>query len=578
MYPNSLDLKRKFQPVDYAYKNLRTVSRRQPTIPFSDDSRYMTSLSVFRINNPCSEVGADNIDPNHQKLQDRIEAALRLLTFREQHVLVQFWSPHAVGKHQLLETIYQPFGIGVVTDVGLSLYRRDSEDKSFVVDKDLEEEDSSPAVRAFRRGLPEWASDLNHCTSKQFPQQECAIRCNLHGYLALPVFDSNTRLCVGVLELLTSSKYMNYAHEVQVIHMALKTQNLISPQRFDFPALYVLNESRQNNLDKIRGILKMACEIHSLPLAQTWAVSPHTSFVSHEKNIEKSCSSFDTRCVRKVCMSTTALPFHVQDLSMWPFFEACRERHLDSSCGLVGKALLTHGSCFCGDVTKLSEEEYPLVHNARMNRVTSCFAIYLCSIEDNDGYVLEFVLPPDIKDSGQVSNLVQTLKQNFAIGSGFELGDNSCIQVVGLPPDVSVNMEPDVTEISSDFVADNFMSSDSESSMANHNNLGMDKTGFTGTDAGEKSKKRKKESVTRMVTAKISYNDDTEIFNLPFPFGLSYLTNEVSQVFKLTGKKISLKYIDEDADLILIACDVDLHSAVVTAGSNNSIRLICLSD
>ncbi|KAJ0631072.1 putative PB1 domain-containing protein [Helianthus annuus] len=295
-----------------------------------------------------------------------------------------------------------------------------------------------------------------------------------------------------------------------------------------------------------------------------------------KKNIEKSCSSFNTRCVGKVCMSTTTLPFHVQDLSMRPFFKACRERHLDSSCGLVGKALLTHGSCFCGDVTKLSEEEYPLVHNARMNRVTSCFAIYLCSIEDNDGYVLEFVLPPDIKDRGQVSNLVQTLKQNFAIGSGFELGDNSCILVVGPPTDLSVNMEPDVIQVSSDYVADNFTSSDSESSMANCISLSMDKTCVT--DTGAKCKKHKIESVTGMVTAKISYNDEMKIFNLPISLGLSYLKNEVSQVFKLTGKKLSLKYIDEDADLILIACDVDLHSAVVTTGSNNSIRLICLSD
>ncbi|KAI7751609.1 LOW QUALITY PROTEIN: hypothetical protein M8C21_033250, partial [Ambrosia artemisiifolia] len=676
MYPMCLDMKRKFQAADFADMDLRAVSRReaisasQLTKLYSCDSEYLTSLLVFRETKPCLELGAANMDPIHQKIQDKIVAALKLLTFREQHVL--FWSPHAVGKHQLLTTRNQPHGIGEI-DVGLCLYRRDSEIQSFVVDKDHEEEDRSPAARVFRRGLPEWTSDLESCTLKHFPQQESAICCNLRGYLALPVFDLITRLCVGVLELLTSSKYMSYAYEVQQFHTALKvsiflpsyavwdcggdgggatwavedqghhptpmvrnthgdfhghhgplflssftvlrmgvmwriittlhrvvmeglimwrmvmdwrpittsigpsvlhdyaslltahfhiivilqTENLISPQGFDFPALYVHNESRQSNLDKIYGILKKACEIHSIPLSQTWAVSQH-SIVFHEKVIEKSCSSFDTRCVGKVCMSTTNLPFNVQDLSMWPFFKACRERHLDVSRGFVGKALLSRGSCFCGDVTKLSEEEYPLVHNARMNRLASCFAIFLCSVESNDGYVLEFILPPDIDDSGQILNLVQTLKQNFAIGSGFELGDNSCIQVVGLPTDLSVNMEPDVIQISSDSVADNFTSSDAESSMPNPTNLSEEKTGVASTDAGEKSKKRKLESFPWMVTAEISFNDDMKF---PISSGLSYLKNEVSQSFKLKGKKLSLKYIDEDDDLILIACDEDLLSA-----------------
>ncbi|KAJ0631059.1 putative transcription factor Nin-like family [Helianthus annuus] len=215
------------------------------------------------------------------------------------------------------------------------------------------------------------------------------------------------------------------------------------------------------------------CDIHNLPLAQTWAVSQHTSFVSHEHVIEKSCGSFDTRCLGKVCMSGATLPYHVRDLGMWPFFKACRERHLDRSRGFVGKALLSRGSCFCGDVTKLSEEEYPLVHNAHMNRLTSCFAIFLHSVETNDDYVLEFFLPPDIKDSTNVSNLVQTLKQKFEIASGFELGDSSDIQVVGPPTEVgeSLSLDPHTIQISSITTTNNkkleTVTSDSESIMGN---------------------------------------------------------------------------------------------------------------
>ncbi|KAD3641701.1 hypothetical protein E3N88_30925 [Mikania micrantha] len=441
---------------------------------FSGESRYLTPLQVFGIGGDRSEDSTITdlelgVDPNNQqvfepgpnrsidqKLQERITAALKLLSFREQHVLVQFWSPSVVGKHQLLTTIDQPFGLGVA-DVGLCTYRGDSECSSFLVDKDHEAEVQSPAARVFKRELPEWTFDLTSYTSKQFPQQACAIRCGLHGYLGLPVFDSTTRLCVGVVEILTSSKYTSYAYEVQQLSNALE----------------VPNEHMQKDINKIYTILKTVCVIHALPLAQTWAVSQLTNFVSHEKVLTKICSSFDTRCVGKVCMSRAALPFHVQDLSLWPFLRACRERHLDRSRGLVGRALVTRGSYFCGDVTKLGEEEYPLVHNARMNRLTSCFATFLRSVEAGDDYVLEFFLPPDIKETKHVLNLVETLKQNIELDSGFELGDTSCIHVVEPPTQVgiSLSIDPGTVQMSLPATTNNnkleTVASDSESMVVN---------------------------------------------------------------------------------------------------------------
>lgn len=163
-------------------------------------------------------------------MQDKIKSALKLLTFREPRVLVQFWSPRVIGKHQLLTTIDQPFGLGVI-DEGLCSYRRDSERNPFVVEKDPEEEDRSPPARVFRRGLPEWTPDITNYNPKDFPLYKSAISCNLHGYLALPVVDPTTGLCVGVLELLMSSKYTSFAFEVQQVHRALKVFSL--PLKYD---------------------------------------------------------------------------------------------------------------------------------------------------------------------------------------------------------------------------------------------------------------------------------------------------------------------------------------------------------
>ncbi|KAM0026818.1 putative PB1 domain-containing protein [Helianthus debilis subsp. tardiflorus] len=461
------------------------ISLEQPTIQLSGESRYLTPLWVSGDKEPvdgssqskssCFELQAESRYSYDREITYKIRAALKILVFREQHVLVQFWSPRAVGKHQLLTTIDHPFGLGVASEK-LCSYRRDSERKAFLVNKDHEEEDVSPPARVFRRGLPEWTSDVTSYKTKDFPQQDCAIRCNLHGYLALPVFDSNSGLCVGVLEILTS-KYMCCAFETQQVYKALKAENLISAKVFDYPTSKVLSERRQTELDKIYDILKVACDIHSLPLAQAWTVSPSSSYVAHNKDIEKTCSSFDTRCIGKACMSTAALPFHVRDLSMWHFRKACRQQHLDKARGFVGKAWLDRGSYYCEDVAELSEEEYPLVHYARMNGLTSCFTIFLHSVDgdgDDKDYVLEFFLQLGNKDSRHVMNLVQTLKQRVEVASGFELGEISHVQVTEPPRDVdhlSLSTKPHTIRTSSTTPANSLTtetdSSDSESLSAN---------------------------------------------------------------------------------------------------------------
>ncbi|KAJ0914729.1 putative transcription factor Nin-like family [Helianthus annuus] len=654
------------------------ISLEQPTVQLSGDSRYLTPLWVSANEEPldepshsqsittCFELRTERLYSYHQEITYKIRAALKILTFREQHVLVQFWSPRGVGKHQMLTTIDQPFGLGVASEE-LCFYRRESEHQTFLVDKDHEEEDASPPARVFRRGLPEWTSDITEYETKDFPQQDCAIRCKLHGYLALPVFDSTTGSCVGVLEILTSVKYMCYAFEVQQIHKALQAENLTSPQVFDYPTLKVPSERRQNELDKICDILKVVCDIHSLPLAQTWTVSPTSSYVSHNKVIEKTCSSFDTRCIGKVCMSTAALPFHVRDLGLWHFRKACGEQHLDKARGFVGKTLLDRGSYYCQDVTELSEEEYPLVHYARMNGLTSCFTIFLHSVEGDDGddYVLEFFLQLGNKDSRHVVNLVQTLKQRVEVALGFELGE------ILLPVEVteplwdvsclSLNTNPHIIPVSSTTSANALTpemdSSDSESLSANvaktdpanvpsqrspkhiypdkqeciiTDNVSMQKTkqsrkrkidsltmetveqhigkplgqtaeilgvsrstlkrfcrehGISSWPVPKHSKrsdlvtdpnmsqelwldKQLQQSSTRSVshisetgllTVKASFKGDMIKFPFCVSSGLVELEKEVAERVDAKGQRLSIKYEDEEKDLVLITCDTDLE-------------------
>nr|GFB72513.1 hypothetical protein [Tanacetum cinerariifolium] len=188
------------------------------------------------------------------------------------------------------------------------------------------------------------------------------------------------------------------------------TANLLTTQAFDDPTSHVHNTHRQNELEKIHNVLKLVCDTHRLPLAQTWATSPLTTFASHDQILKKSCSSFHTRCFGKVCMSTAALPYYVQDLRLWSFRKACKEQHLDKLRGLVGRALLSHGSCFCEDVTKLGQEEYPLVHYALMSGLSSCFAIFLHSIESNNDYTANLLTTQAFDDP--TSHVHNTHRQN----------------------------------------------------------------------------------------------------------------------------------------------------------------------
>ncbi|PWA53588.1 NIN-like protein [Artemisia annua] len=495
-----------------------------PTVSISGESRYLTQLWVSKNDDPKDELyEAEN-------MVWRVRAVLKLLTLREQHVLVQFWLARDVGKHQLLTTLYQPFGLGVANEE-LCFYRRDSERITFLVDKDHAEEDVSPPARVFRRRLPEWASDLSNYLPKDFQQQDTAIRCNLHGYLSLPVFDSTTSLCIGVIELLMSSKITDFAFEVQQVHKALKTQSLTSPQVSDFTTPNDPNEQRLIELDIVHGILKSVCDSHNLPLAQTWAVSPSTSFVSHDNIIDKTCSSFSTKCIGKVCMSTASLPFYVRDLRVWPFREACKTQHLDKSRSFVGKALLARGTSYCKDVTALSVEDYPLVHNACMSGLTSCFTVFLHSVVDDDEYVLEFFQQLDSKDGGHVSDLVlldlvQTLKQRVEDVSGFKLGDTSATEFIGS------NIQNSVTTRANSLVFETD-SSDIESLLAIDTNYEVEAT------------------------------LERSFINLspPFTSNFSSLTEEVVRRFNLEGKRLRMKYRDEANDWILITCDRDLELA-----------------
>ncbi|KAH1036368.1 hypothetical protein GYH30_056030 [Glycine max] len=378
---------------------------------------------------PISPV--ENLD-GYCVIKERMTQALRYFKeLTELNVLAQVWAPVKNGNRYVLTTSGQPFVLDPHSN-GLYQYRTVSLMYMFSVDGENDGSLGLPG-RVFQQKLPEWTPNVLYYSSKEYPRRDHAQHYNVRGTLALPVFEPSIQSCVGVLELIMTSQKINYAPEVDKICKALETVNLRSSEILDHPHTQICNEGRQNALSEILEILTVVCETHNLPLAQTWIPCKHRSVLAQGGGVKKSCSSFDGRCMGKVCMSTTDIAFYIIDAHLWGFREACVEHHLQQGQGVAGRAFLSHGMCFCSNITQFYKTDYPLVHYALMFGLTSCFAICLRSSHTgNDDYVLEFFLPPRIthihEQKTLLGSILAIMKQHFQslhIASGVEPEDGS---------------------------------------------------------------------------------------------------------------------------------------------------------
>ncbi|CAM0880598.1 unnamed protein product [Alopecurus aequalis] len=310
--------------------------------------------------------------------KEKLTHALRY--FKEstdQHLLVQVWAPVKNGDRYVLTTSGQPFVLDHQS-IGLLQYRAVSMMYMFSIDGENAGELGLPG-RVYKQKVPEWTPNVQYYSSTEYPRLNHAISYNVHGTVALPVFDPSVQSCVAVVELIMTSKKINYSEEVDKVCKALEAVNLKSTEILDHPNVQICNEGRQSALVEILEILTVVCEEHKLPLAQTWVPCKHRSVLAHGGGVKKSCLSFDGSCMGEVCMSTSDVAFHVIDAHMWGFRDACVEHHLQRGQGVSGKAFIYHRPCFSKDISQFCKLEYPLVHYARMFGLAGCFAICLQS-------------------------------------------------------------------------------------------------------------------------------------------------------------------------------------------------------
>ncbi|XXG71889.1 hypothetical protein AAC387_Pa07g1113 [Persea americana] len=333
-------------------------------------------------------------------------------------VLVQIWVPIKKGGRYVLTTLDQPFSLDPSCG-RLVNYRTISVNYNFSAEVDSNEVVGLPG-RVFLGRLPEWTPDVQYFRSDEYPRVDHAQQNDVRSTVALPVFEQGNPVCLGVVEVVRTTRKINYRLELESISSVLQAVNLRSSDFGSVPHLMVSNNnSYQVALLEIIEVLRAVCETHRLPLAQTWVPC-----IWQGKKGSRHSSENYTNCV-----STADIACYVTDPCIWGFHEACSEHHLLRGQGVAGKAFTTNQPCFSPDITAFSRSEYPLSHYARIFGLRAAVAIRLrCIYTGNADYVLEFFLPIHCQDNEEqklmlnsLSMIVQQVSQSLRVVTDREL-------------------------------------------------------------------------------------------------------------------------------------------------------------
>ncbi|KAG6502880.1 protein NLP1-like [Zingiber officinale] len=386
--------------------------------------------SELRSASPSSELGTSRWiqtkDSNFYVKEKLLQALDHIKeTHRDGEVLIQLWVPMKRGDRLVLTTYSQPFTLTSNSEK-LVNYREVSTNYQLSAEENSGEALGLPG-RVFVGRLPEWTPDVQYFTSYEYPRVNYAQLFDIRGSVALPVFDHGCQSCLGVVELVMTTRKINYTFELENICNALQEVELSSSAAVTVPQLKVISNSYQAALSEILEVLKTISVMHMLPLAQTWV----PCIQQGKKGIRHSDENY------RECVSTVGSSCYVNDPSMMGFYEACSEHHLLKGQGVAGMAFTTNQPCFLPDVSALSKTEYPLAHHAKIFGLKSAVAIRLRSIlTGSSDFVLEFFLPPNcilIEEQklmlDSLSRTMQHVCQNLRVITAKELADEATLQL-----------------------------------------------------------------------------------------------------------------------------------------------------
>ncbi|XP_073139134.1 protein NLP5-like isoform X1 [Henckelia pumila] len=355
---------------------------------------------------------------------DRLIQALGYIKDHSKHkdALIQVWVPvNRDGDGKRVLTTNDRLVSVSLNCPSLAQYREVSKRYQFSTEEDSKEAAGLPG-RVFRNKIPEWTPDVRFFNSDEYPRVDAAHKYDIQGTLAVPIIEQGSQTCLGVIEVVLTTRKLKYRAELESVCKALEAVDLRTSEVPTVKNLKTSDLSYQTALPEILEVLQSACQTHGLPLAQTWVpcILQGKGGCRHsDDNLENCVSTVDSAC-------------YIGDSRIRGFHEACSEHHLLKGQGIVGKAFKTNQPCFWPDITSFSKTEYPLSHHARMFGLQAAVAIRLRSIcTGSADFVLEFFLPIDCKDLEEqkkmltsLSHIIRNVCQTLRVVTDKELQEN----------------------------------------------------------------------------------------------------------------------------------------------------------
>ncbi|KAL7606749.1 hypothetical protein Lser_V15G17069 [Lactuca serriola] len=338
---------------------------------------YFSSTDVFMgcfdpIVSP-EETDMNPLDDCHEFFDDRLIQAFDYLNEKcimDTDLLVQLWLPVTSHGKRVLTTENKSF-IFNSDNTNLSNYREVSKNYRFAAEYDSNDMIGFPS-HVFMKKFPTCTPDLRFVAEGDDPRVIYAQKLNLCGCLNLPVFELDGGTCLGVVEVVTTSRKINLRDELENICKALEAVDLRSSEFLIHPKQKDFSEPYDAVLSEIQDVLRSICNTLNLPLAQTWG-----------------------RCEgRSGPISVIESASYVFDPEILGFFEATSSQQLVSGEGIAGKALGTNQPCFT-DINDFCRTDYPISSYYGLN---AAMAIRLRSTyTGTTDFILEFFLPRNCK-------------------------------------------------------------------------------------------------------------------------------------------------------------------------------------
>ena len=256
--------------------------------------------------------------------------------------------------------------------------------------------------RCFLLKRPEWTPSVCCYRPLEYPRLACAIECQVHSTIAVPIFCSdpreNTEMPLGVLEVLMDHQTSSLGQVFEFTSASLNKHGFYTSGHeclgTELTMKSALIDVLPNLCESNSVALENMCDLLQCPFAQCW--------VAHNGQL-----------------ITAGAPFCVKDKMCMPYRQLSKQVAIKEGQGPVGEAFQKGTMIWVDDVQKGSQVEWPLQHTTALLGLHGACACKILLKSTHAGQaaekkapieaVLEVFLPPNLTTAQQQQASVESL-------------------------------------------------------------------------------------------------------------------------------------------------------------------------